>query len=311
MKRSIRVKWGELRVGLLITVAIAVMLWASFSGSGTSIFDTKTGYMGYLSNVNGLVSGAPVWIAGVEVGNVTHIKFVNLDSARQIEIRLRVKKSITNMITTDAGMKLGTIGFLGDKYIEIVPGTLTKPRLEPGSVIPTVPGADLAAMLAEGQKAMEHAHDLSDNLTDLTGKLRRGEGTAGQMFTNDTLFHEMTKMVSAMTVLIEEMQKSQKQITSSIKDVARNLDTITTQINSNRGTVGKLIADPGLYNNLHSSAGRIDSILARVERGEGSAGALVKDDSLYIEIRDLVLRVENLVSDIEKNPRKYFKFSVF
>ncbi len=62
---------------------------------------------------------------------------------------------------------------------------------------------------------------------------------------------------------------------------------------------------------IGTSAGRIDSILARVERGEGSAGALVKDDSLYIEIRNLVLRVENLVSDIEKNPRKYFKFSVF
>ncbi len=113
MKRTIRVKWGELRVGLLITVAIAALLWASFSGSGTSIFDTKVTYKGYLNNVNGLVSGAPVWIAGVEVGNVKSIRFVNLDSARQIEIYFRVRRSITNMITTDAAIKLGTIGFLG------------------------------------------------------------------------------------------------------------------------------------------------------------------------------------------------------
>lgn len=311
MKRSIRVKWGELKVGLLITAAIAILIWASFSGGGTSIFDTKVSYHAYLSNVNGLVTGAPVWISGVEVGNVTGIKFVNLDSARQIQISLKVKKAVTNMITSDAAIKLGTIGFLGDKYIEIVPGTLSNPRIEPGSFVRTVSAGDMSAMLSEGEKVMIKARDLTDNMTELTGKMRRGEGTAGQLFTNDTLYQEMTKMVSAMTVLIEELQKSQKQITSSIGNVSRNLDTITAQVNSNRGTMGKLIADPGLYNNLHSSAGRIDSILARVERGEGSAGALVKDDSLYIEVKNLVVRVENLISDIEKNPRKYFKFSVF
>ena len=61
---------------------------------------------------------------GVEVGNVKSIKFVNLDSAGQIELKLRVKESVTNMITVDASIRLGTIGMLGDKYVEIIPGTL-------------------------------------------------------------------------------------------------------------------------------------------------------------------------------------------
>lgn len=311
MKRTIRVKWGELRVGLIITAAIAALLWASFSGGGTSIFDTKVMYKGYLTNVNGLVSGAPVWIAGVEVGNVKSIEFVNLDSARQIEIYFRIKKSVTNMITTDAAIKLGTIGFLGDKYIEVVPGTLSLPRLAPGSEIRTVPSGDLNEMLSEGEKTMHSTRSLTENLSDLTDKLKRGEGSAGQFFTNDTLFHELTKLVSAMTGLVKELQKNQERLTTSVENASKSIDNITSQINSKTGSAGKFISDPALYDNLRSSAGRIDSILARIGRGEGTAGALVRDDSLYQDMKNLIVRVENLVSDIEKNPRKYFKFSVF
>ncbi|MCP4706894.1 MAG: MCE family protein, partial [candidate division Zixibacteria bacterium] len=112
MKRSTKVKWGEIKVGVLITIALFVLVWASFSGSGTSIFDKKINFVAYFDNVNGLVKGAPVWIAGVEVGNVSSIKFVNLDSAGQIELKLRVKESVTNMITIDARIRLGTIGML-------------------------------------------------------------------------------------------------------------------------------------------------------------------------------------------------------
>jgi phospholipid/cholesterol/gamma-HCH transport system substrate-binding protein len=311
MKRTIRVKWGELKVGLLITFAIAALLWASFTGGGTSVFDPKISYAAYFTNVNGLVTGAPVWISGVEVGNVSSIIFVNLDSVRQIEVKIKVKKKVANMVTMDATLKLGTIGFLGDKYIEIIPGTLSLPEMEPGMFIKSAQANDMSAMIGTGEKAMTNFRDLAGNLTTITDKIKRGEGTTGKLFTNDTLYYEMTKMVSSMTLLINELQKNQERLTSSVENVAVSLDSITSNLNSKRGTAGKLLADPGLYDNLHSSASRIDSILSKVNRGEGTAGALVNDDSLYVEIKNLVTRVNNLVTDIQKDPRKYFKFSVF
>ena len=79
MKKTTSVKWGSLKVGLLLAFAVGVMLWASLSGAGTSIFDAKGKIVCYFGNVSGLVSGAPVWMAGVEVGNVKSIKFVSLD----------------------------------------------------------------------------------------------------------------------------------------------------------------------------------------------------------------------------------------
>jgi phospholipid/cholesterol/gamma-HCH transport system substrate-binding protein len=62
---------------------------------------------------------------------------------------------------------------------------------------------------------------------------------------------------------------------------------------------------------MRSSSARIDSILAKLNRGEGTAGAMINDDSLYQELTTVMTRVENLLVDISKNPKKYFKFSVF
>jgi phospholipid/cholesterol/gamma-HCH transport system substrate-binding protein len=311
MKRTTKIKWGEIKVGFLIIVAVALLIWASFSGGGTSIFQSKVKYRAYFDNVNGLVAGSPVWVAGIEAGNVISVEFVNLDSARQIEAKFRVLNKVTNMITTDARVKLGTIGFIGDKYLEIIPGTLTNPRLEPESVIITEPSGDLNAVFAQGQEAVSDAGRLMTNLSEITDRVGKGQGFFGKLVTEDTLYTELTRLLSAMTVLIADIQRNQERITVSLENVSKNLNNVVTKVNENQGTLGRIISDPGLYNNLHSSAGRIDSILARIEDGRGTAGAMVNDDELYQEIRNLVVRIDNLVSDIEKNPRKYFKFSVF
>ncbi len=311
MKRSTHVKWGELKVGILIFIAVVAMLWASFSGGGTSIFDSKAKFRAYFANVNGLVTGAPVWISGIEVGNVSDMKFVNLDSARQIEITIRVLQSIRNMLTSDAKVRLGTIGLLGDKYIEILPGTYGMPMLQEGEIILTAPTADLSAVLEQSESAMTHARQFITNLDSITNIVRRGEGTAGRLITDEALYVELTRLVSSMTILVEGLQEDQKKITSSLANMSNNLDSISAAVKDQNGTIGKLVGDPGLYDRLHSSTARIDSILGKINAGRGTAGALVNDEILYEELKNLIVRIESLVGDIEKNPKKYFKFSVF
>ncbi|MDH3936291.1 MAG: MCE family protein, partial [candidate division Zixibacteria bacterium] len=117
MKRSSSTKWGSLKVGAVLVVAIAAALWASLTGGGTSIFDPKSDFLCYFANVNGLVKGSPVWMSGVEIGNVRRVTFVNIDSLRQVEVTCKVKSSVWDMITDNARVQLGSIGFLGDKYL--------------------------------------------------------------------------------------------------------------------------------------------------------------------------------------------------
>lgn len=311
MKRTTKIKWGNLKVGLLITFAVVVMFWASFSGGGTSIFESKGQFICYFKNVNGLVTGSPVWMSGVEVGNVRSIKFVNLDSLRQVRVICRVKKSIWEMITEDSKAKLGTVGFLGDKYVEIIPGTTGKPAINEMDVLATHNVAGPEAMFGAGKKAFEKTGSLVGNIDDLLARVNRGEGTLGQIATDEALYHNLTALMSSLTELAAGLQKNQQRITESIDRTAKSVESLTTQVEENRGTLGKLISDPALYDNLAATSARLDTIMSQVSAAEGSLGLLVNDTTLYVETVNLMSRVNNLISDIQADPRKYFKFSVF
>ncbi len=311
MKRSGKIKLGNLWVGIIVTFAMAALLYSSFRGGGTSIFEKKDELVVYFGNVNGLVRGAPVWLGGVEVGNVRSIKFVNLDEKRRIKAVISVKKSVWESITTDSRIMLGTIGLLGDKYIEVIPGTKGLPVVEPGTVLPTVEETGLNAVLTKAPKFVAAIDSTLTNLKDITRALVHGEGTAGKLLSDTALYNQLVTALEQTSSVISEVKENQKKIIDAIGTTFDNTASMTSGMEAGEGSLGKLIKDESLYNSLTLSAARIDSILARLDRGDGSAGALLNDDRLYEEISNLVVRINNLVADIEKNPRKYFKFSVF
>ena len=311
MKKTAGAKWSSLKVGLVLIFAIAVMFWASLSGGGTSIFDSKGHFDCYFKNVNGLVSGAPVWMSGVEVGNVRSLSFVNLDSLRQVKVTCRVKKGVWNMLTEDTRVQLGTIGFLGDKYVEILPGTKGLVSIEEGSVILTKDAGDASAMFKAGEDAIGEARSVIDNLDTLLNHMNQGEGTLGQLAVNDKLYHDMTALLGKLTLLTADLQKNQERIVSSIEKTANSVASLSEKVNNSEGTIGKLINDPKLYDNLTAISTRMDSIVNKINTAEGTLGLMVSDTGLYVEMTNLMARVNNLVADIEKNPGRYLKFSVF
>ena len=86
---------------------------------------------------------------------------------------------------------------------------------------------------------------------------------------------------------------------------------VLTKINDGEGTLGKLITEPELYDNLNATTARLDSVLTKIDMAEGNLGLLVNDTGLYVELTNLLVRANNLITDIQENPRDYFKFSVF
>ncbi len=311
MKRSISVRWGKLKVGILVMFAIAAAMWASLSGGGTSIFESKGEFTCYFRNVNGLVKGSPVWMSGVEVGNVRTVEFVRLDSLRQVKVVCRIIRSAWMMMTEGTQVMLGTIGFLGDKYVEVIPGPAEKPVIAEGSVVPTKDAGEASAMFKAGENALNNAGEVVSNLDTLLKRINRGEGTLGRMATDKELYEQMTRLLTDLTTLTHSLQKNQEKLTASIERVATSTDNVAAHITGDSGSIGRLFNDKALYNNLAQTTARLDSITMKLNSGKGSAGLLVSDTAMYVEMTNLMHRINNLVTDIEKDPRKYFKFSVF
>ncbi len=311
MKRTVGVGWGSLKTGIVLSLAVVALLWASLTGGGTSIFESKMQFVCYFRNVNGLLSGSPVWMSGVEIGNVRSVSFVNLDSLRQVKVVCRVKKSVWPMLTEDTEAMLGTIGLVGDKYIEVISGTRGKPVIAEMSVVRTRDAGNAATMFKAGEEAIGEARSVVNNLDQLLGRMNRGEGTLGQLATDDQLYHQLTTLTARLTELTVQLLQNQERIVSSLEKTANTVGELSEQVSGNTGTIGKLVNDPQLYDNLASTSARLDSILYKLNTAEGSLGLLVSDTALYVEVTNLMARISNLVADIEKNPRKYFKFSVF
>ncbi len=311
MKRSIRVPFANLKVGLLLTFALAMALWASFSGGGTSIFQGKEEYITYFRNVAGLLKGSPVWMAGVEVGNVKSIKFVNLDSLRQIEVSFRINGEVQYMLTEGTEVQLGTIGFLGDKYIEVVPGTPGGPMIPAGSVIMPRDVGEASAMFKEGQEAIQDVRSLTGGLDTLMKRMNRGEGTLGKLAVDSVLYLNMTKLMSSLTLLASDLQKNQERIVGSLERTSNSVSELADKVNKGEGTISKLVSDPALYNNLAATTAQLDTITMKLNQAKGSLGLMVNDTAMYVQMVDLLARVNTLVTDIQNDPRKYFKFSVF
>ncbi len=311
MERTSTVKWSSLKVGLVLVFAIAAMLWASLTGGGTSIFDSKGEFVCYFRNVSGLMKGSPVWMSGVEVGNVRSVEFVNIDSLRQVKVVSRVKKSVWPMLTEGCRVQLGTIGFLGDKYLEVIPGPRQGRVLEEMGVIPVRDAGSAEAMFKTGEAALDEASSLLGNLNDVVARMNRGEGTLGRMTTSDSLYIQMTRLLSNMAALTKSLHDNQERIIGSIEKTADAVTDLSRQVQDNSGSLGKIISDPQLYDNLAATSARLDTIMRKVQAAEGSLGLFISDTAFYSETINLMTRIGNLVSDIEENPRKYFKFSVF
>jgi len=250
-------------------------------------------------------------MSGLEVGNVKSLHFDMSDSLHAIRVECKVKKSVWPYITNKAKVQLGTIGFLGDKYVELVPGTLGGQPIEEGGVVPTEDVGNAPAMFRAGEDALKEAGSVVSNLDTLLTRMNQGEGTLGKLATDKELYTQLTALLKNLTVLSGDLQKNQERLVGSIERMSTSIADLTDKVNENSGTVGKLVSDPALYDNLAASSARLDSIMMKIDGAQGSMGLMVNDTALYVELTNLLNRANNLIADIERNPHRYLKFSVF
>jgi phospholipid/cholesterol/gamma-HCH transport system substrate-binding protein len=313
MKRAGKVKWGELKVGILIAIALAFALYASFRGGGTSIFESKSDYVTYFADLDGLSTGSPVWLAGVEVGNVQSISFLErpVEIGKDVEVRIRIKGSVAYLITPGTIVQIGTIGLLGDKYVKIIPGPPSEIKLADESVISTSGSAGLGGAIEAMPETVKRFNRILASAENILARVDTGEGTFSKLISDPELAQKIVGLVDRSSALASALEEESRQISRDVGDVKSDFHALSVELLEGKGTISRLLKDPEPFENLVSSTARLDSILSKVESGSGTAGMLLNDVEIYSDLKDLVERVNTLVKNITDNPKKYLKFSVF
>jgi len=177
VKRGSPVTWEQVRVGVLILVALLILSTAVFLvGDTGNVFGQRYQLVTLVRSAAGLVPGASVQLAGQTVGQVDRIDLIAPESrpagGEAVEIRLAIDFAVQEQIRSDSRAQVRTQGLLGDKLIDITPGTAGAEILAEGDTVQSSTSVDYDALIAEGASAVGELLEVTQNLSELTG--RRG-----------------------------------------------------------------------------------------------------------------------------------------
>jgi len=313
--RKKQIKWASLKVGIVITLTLLIILFVIvFSGGIQSIFTTRILLNVSIVDVKGLRPGAPVRIAGVDVGEVKEIK---LSQQHGTIVKISVDREILNFLKSDATATVQTLGLLGDKYLELSPGQ-SKQSFEPSQVIYGYPQTEIRDIIATAVTAMNKIDGLIGKIDSLIQKFEQSEGTLPKLIKDPSLYNNLNAVATELKKLTEEIKQGSlgklsrdKELYSSITNTVKNLEEFSNKISSSHGSLGKLINEPELYNSLVNISQRLDNLLNEIEKSQGTLSLLLRDKQTAEDLKQSVREIKELIEEIKKNPKKFFKFSVF
>jgi phospholipid/cholesterol/gamma-HCH transport system substrate-binding protein len=319
MKRSSFISWDQLKVGVLIVIAIIILAFAAVRlGQAGNLFGKRYQLVSFVANASGLRIGGPVTVAGQLAGTIKDIQFLppDLDTTRNLKLLLEVDRKLTDQVRADSRAKIKTMGLLGDKVFDISVGTPRYRTLHQGDTLIIAPSIDYEAVVQQASGAINEVVGLTRDLKKVTGGITRGEGTLGQLVTNRQLYDQLNGTLARTSALMSRLENPRgtigrllddPQLYYSLNRTVASADTIIRQITAGNGSVGKLMRDDTLYVHLVSVVSRADSLVGAMASGKGTMQKLFTDQQLYDMLLKTVTELNNVLVDVRRDPQRYTK----
>ena len=295
----------EFKVGLTVLFALALLAWGIVWVKGYQYGREVVRYEIYFDNVGALSTGDPVAVSGVTKGKVVGLSL----SGGQVLVAIELDKSIE--LRADARFAIKNIGLMGERYIEIFPGRSDLPfstdRPAAGEFdtgIPEVMGM-MGQMIAEVRDLVRL---FSTSMEGAPESFRRADSTVIDL-------RETARMlVELLTDNRQRIENAAKDMESSAHTLRSTLDRKSSQFDTTLNRISeaseRLSTAAAKFDTLSN---QLRALASQVEAGEGTLGALVQDPSLYDDLKRAASEIDALVADIRANPKKYVRvnFSIF
>jgi len=291
----------ELKVGLLVLIGIAVMIFAIWLVKGYRYGQEFQTVSVLFPEIGSLAAGDPVMVSGVAKGKVKKIQLVDGN------VRVDFDLASDIVLKEDASFVIKNIGLMGERFLAIRTGTsatrldLSRPTI--GALDPGIP--EVMGMMGE----------VIDRLNRMTRSL---EKTAISPNTLDkfsetisslqSLSHRFDSLSARNLPQIDRAVSNFSQLSDNLKNgVDRNLHHMDTAF-SNFDTASRRVM--GMLDDLEKASSKLRTFADDLDHSEGSLRLFMEDRRLYDDLRTTAKRIDSLVGDIRANPKKYINFSV-
>ncbi len=304
----------EVRIGLLVAVAGVILFTGFYFLKGASIFSSDKKYYCYYANVDGLQNSANVQINGLNVG---HVLTTKLAGSRGVQVVITMDKSIEITEGTVADLaSFDLLGTKLIKLIpgpgpgKMADGAEMQTAAE-GGVVDNV-SAQLTPRLQELKSTIISLDTTLSSVNNIVDTKNR-EALAAAIKNLNATSENMARLTAALSNESGEITSIIHNANSITGNLAKENDTVK-HILSNVNTVTKQLADAPIQKTLtdlqHTTA-QLQGIMDKINNSQGSLGLLINNKDMYNNLNSSLHSINSLVEDLQAHPKKYINVSVF
>ena len=296
----------EIKVAVLVILSIVLFYWGFTFLKGRNLFDNSNKLYAVYDNVAGLVVSAPVTINGLNIGKVNTIEMLP-DGKMKVELR------ITNEQIQIAKSSIAQImdsGLIGGREIAILNNFSDKNYTESGDTLKT---SDKLGLTAELANQIGPVKDKVEVLLENANKLISNLNATLDATTQQKLKYA----IASLEVTMAEFSQTSKSINGILAENKSKLNTTLTNFektSSNLNSMSSSLEKAELgatVKKLEATITSVNGMMTNLEQGKGSMGKLLSDDAMYNNLTKTSKELELLLQDLRLNPTRYVNVSVF
>ena len=257
----------QIRIGAFILAGLGVFLAIIYLlGAQARYFERKYDLAAEFVEVGGLIEGATVRLAGVQIGRVTRVELPSQPGGK-VRVTMTVARRLADRIRADSEARIVTQGLLGDKIVEISVGSPGSPPLAPGAELRAREPFELSQVLAEAGDALANIKRLSATLNATVEGVER----------NGTL-ERIGRLSASLAGIFERLDRAGT--VDDLSAVAKSARRIADQVEKGNGLLHAVIyGEPETLRRLNAVLGSAQDVLARAQSGGGAVSVLLSPES--------------------------------
>ncbi len=296
----------EIKAAFFVLSTILLFIFGFNYLKGSSILDKQKTIFAVYDEVDGLLVGANVMINGLSIGNVTELDF--LPNSTKIIVTLKVKDKLN--FSSKSTASIYETGVLGGLAISIEPLFERESIVKTGDTLMSSVRPGLTELINRQIEPL--SRQLQSTITSVDS-IFTGASNVLNRQTQEEIKESISVLTSAInaiknsSVIIEEILTSKNtQINNTLDNfekISANLSNVSDELNSFGLT--------SLLSNLEVSVDGISSIVDKLDSDDSTLGKLINEDEVYDNLNSSIESLNILINDIKTNPKKYIHFSVF
>lgn len=289
----------EIKIALVAIVGILIMYFGINFLKGMNLFSTNNAYYMTFDDIQGLGASTPIYADGYKVGIVDGLEYDYKENGP-----IKVKVDINKDLRIPQGSKAEIVkDLMGNLQVNLLLANNPRERVEPGGIIPGAVNGGMMDKAANLIPVVEKMLPKLDSILTSVNALLADPALAASLHNVETITSNLTVSTRELNTLMAGLNKQVPGMIGKANGVLDNTNRLTANLAS--------LDVQGTLNKVNQTLESAHQFTEKLNSNQGSLGLLMNDTKLYDNLTSTMGHADSLVIDLKAHPKRYVHFSVF